>query len=184
MDQTGLLNKIFAAAQYIDWGRKGVATDGSEREGRIYFETGITEALSAFKKTQATANSQLLILTELSFLQQELEYCNEADTAAQSSLTQAIQSFDDALRCIETVKDSVLYRAVETAFPTSSKYRIKDFPRDAVHIACTAHWTRLQNILRAPGISMPEKAVLEQRAANMKTIQAAHLEKQTAALSG
>ena len=52
-----------------------------------------------------------------------------------------------------------------------------------MHCACSAHWTRLQNILRSPGINMKEKAVLEQRAANMKTAQARYLLKQEKALS-
>ena len=184
MDQAGLVDRIFSAVQHIDMGRKGFATAGGEREGRLNFEFGIASALSTFKEVQETIDSQTLVLAEKFYLQQELQYCNEADTITKSSLTQAIQSFDDTLRCLKTVEDSALYRAVETAFPTSPKHRIKGFPRDAVHLACAAHWTRLQNILRAPGISMPEKAVLEQRAANMKTIQAAHLEKQRAALGG
>jgi hypothetical protein len=69
------------------------------------------------------------------------------------------------------VEDPLAYRFVETAFPTSPKYRIQGYPRDAVHLACAAHWTRLQNVLRSPGINMAEKAVLQQRTANMKTIQ-------------
>jgi hypothetical protein len=141
----------------------------------------------------------------LTFLQQELQFCNEADTITRSSLKAAIQSFDDAgrvsahkilpigkrivatydaLRCLKTVENPLAYRSVETAFPTSPKYRIHDnsshlsFPRDAVHLACAAHWTRLQNVLRSPGINMTEKAVLRQRAANMKTIQKSYVEKQ------
>jgi hypothetical protein len=80
------------------------------------------------------------------------------------------------------VEDSFAYRSAEAAFPTSPKYRVQGFPRDAVHLACAAHWTRLQNVLRSPGINMLEKAVLQQRAANMKTIQGRYIELQKRAL--
>jgi len=97
-------------------------------------------------------------------------------------LTQAIQGFEDALRCLKTVQDKTLYQGVETSYPTAPKYRYYGFPRDAVHLACNAHRTRLQNSLKTPGINMIEKAVLTQRAANMLTIQAAYTEKQRTAL--
>jgi len=184
MDLTGLLSELTDYSNNIDMGRKGLSTDGEEHEGRINYEKGISGALALFQKAQASADPQIIILSELIFLQQEFQFCHKTDTITQSSLTQAIQSFDDALRCLKTVEQNELYQAVETAFPTDIKYRIKGFPRDAVHLACTAHWTRLHNILRAPGINITEKAVLEQRAANMKTIQAAYLEKQRVVLSG
>jgi hypothetical protein len=80
------------------------------------------------------------------------------------------------------VEDFLAYRSAETAFPTSPKYRVQGYPRDAVHLACAAHWTRLQNVLRSPGINMAEKAVLQQRAANMKTIQGSYVHMQEKAL--
>jgi hypothetical protein len=56
------------------------------------------------------------------------------------------------------------------------KKRVQGFPLDVFHQA------RLRNILRAPGIEMLEKALLKQRAANMKTAQSAYVEKQRKAL--
>ncbi len=81
------------------------------------------------------------------------------------------------------VFEAVAYRIAETAFPNDPKYRVMDFPRDAIHFACTSHWTRLQNIERSPGINMKEKAVLQQRAANMKKAQTRYMEKQQKALT-
>ena len=49
LDLNGLAHRIYQAAIYIDAGRKGFATRGKEQEGRISYEDGITEALSAFK---------------------------------------------------------------------------------------------------------------------------------------
>jgi hypothetical protein len=75
MALAGLLDKVFDAVVDINYGRKGLVTDGEEHEGPIY---------------------------------------------------------------------------AEATHPTASKCRIQGFPRDAVHLACAAHRTRLQNVLRSP----------------------------------
>ena len=184
MDPAGLLTNILLGATNIDKGRKNLATKGFEPSGRILYEDGISLVLSIFKKAQDSLDPQTMILVEKTFLQQDLQFCDEADTVTRSSLTQAIQSFNDALRCLKTVEDSTLYKAVETAFPTNTaKYRYKGLPRDAVHYACGAHRTRLQNSLRTPGINMIEKAVLNQRIANTNKIKIAYTTKQKKSLN-
>jgi hypothetical protein len=178
MDPAGLINKIFQSVVDIDFGRKGLATDSEEHNGRIHYENGIYTALLSFKEAQSSANPQLLILAELAFLQQELQFCHETDTDTKSSLTLAIRSFEDALRALEVVENTTMYQGAEKTWPTSSKYRIQGFPRDAFHVACVAHRTRIRNVLRAPGINIIEKAVLTQRIANMITAQNGYIEKQ------
>jgi hypothetical protein len=74
------------------------------------------------------------------------------------------------------------YEAVEQATPHSGKYRINGFPKDAFHIACIAHKTRLQNVLRSPGIDPIEKTLLKQRFANLSAGQGGYVEKQRKAL--
>jgi hypothetical protein len=182
MDLDGLLNRVFWAVAYIDSGRKGLAADGEEHNGRINYEKGIASSLSAFQEAQNCADPQTLVLAELTFLQQELQFCSNDDTDTLSSLTQAVQSFEDALRSLETVGDLAIYRGAEKTHPTSLRHRIQGYPKDAFHIACIAHRTRLGNVLRAPGINMIEKTVLRQRAVNMQTAQGSYLEKQRAAL--
>jgi hypothetical protein len=182
MDLTSFLSDLIFAANEIDIGRKGVAADGEEHAGRISYERGISDTLDAFLQAQSTADPHTLISAEYTFLQQELRFCNELDTDAKSSLTQAIQSFEDALRCLEAVEDASIYMGADKAYPRSSKYRIQGYPKDAFHLACIAHRTRLRNVLRAPGINMIEKAVLQQRAINMMTAQNSYLEKQERAL--
>jgi len=183
LDQAGLIDSIVLAATIIDKGRKYLATDGFEHAGRLFYEDGISTALDTFKNAQTAADSQTMILVELSFLRQDFQFCDESDTITCSSLTLAIQSFEDALRSLATVENSTFYKAAETTYPTASKYRYHGFPRDAIHLACAAHRTRLRNSLRTPGINMIEKAVLTQRAANMLTIQAIYVEKQKKALA-
>jgi hypothetical protein len=75
LDRIGLINSIYKATSNIDLGRKGVATRGKAEEGRISYEDGIAEAMTAFKEAQATADPQTMIVAEYTFLAQELEFC-------------------------------------------------------------------------------------------------------------
>jgi hypothetical protein len=166
----------------LDGGRKGFATDGKEHEGRLSYEDGISTAMASFREAHTTGDCETLILAEQAFLEQELHFCHINDAITRNSLIQAIQDFEDALRCLKTVEVKTLYQAAETTYSTT-KYRIRGFPRDIFHQACNAHHTRLSNSLRTPGINMTEKAVIQQRMANMKTAVSCYLEKQKVALS-
>jgi len=173
----GLVNKIADAVFSIDAGRKGFAIIGKEREGRVSYETGISDAMTAFQEAQAAADPQALILAEYTFLTQELQFCAETDENTLSSLTQALQSFDDAFLALKTVEEPC-YKAVETTTPHNRKYRVQGYPQDSFHIACIAHKTRIKNILRTPGLDPIEKALLKQRLANLPAAQEGYLEKQ------
>jgi hypothetical protein len=181
LDIPGLVNRIYNAVVQIDAGRKGFATRGKEQEGRISFEDGIAEAMSAFYEAQISANPHVAILAEYTFLSQELEFCEETDNDTLSSLTQAIKSFDDAFLALQAVEESG-YKTAEKTYPHSGKYRVSGFPKDAFHIACISHKTRLQNILRAPGIDPIEKALLKQRSVNLSTAQNSYIEMQKKSL--
>ena len=181
MDLTGLGRRIKNAVFNIDSGRKGFAIRGKEQEGRISYEDGISEAMKCFKEAQASLNPPATILAEYTFLTQELEFCDETDKFGRNSLTKAIERFDDAFLALQAVAKPE-YKIVENVFPHDKDYRYKNFPLDALHVACKSHRTRLQNILRAPGIDPIEKALLEQRLANMPTAQEGYAEMQKKAL--
>ena len=182
MDLTGLMFKISDASIAIDYGRKGFAIRGKAEEGRISYEKGITGALSAFKDAQSTFDPHTIILAEYTFLVQELQFCEKTDNDSLSSLTQAIQSFDDAFLALEAVEDTA-YKIVDKAFPhNNTKYRIKNFPKDSYHIAANAHRTRLRNMLRTPGVDPIEKSLLKQRYSNLATGQKGYIGKQEKAL--
>ena len=184
MVETGLLTRIANAAASIDSGRKGFATWGKEHEGRISYERGISVALSAFKEAQATADPQTIILAEYTFLTQELQFCDKSDKDSLGSLTQAIQSFDDAFLVLQIVDDSAIYQGAEKSHPHHKKYRVSGgFPKDSFHVACSSHKTRIQNILRSPGIDPIEKDLLKQRLVNLPTAQNGYIEKQKKALA-
>jgi hypothetical protein len=118
------------------------------------------------------------LVAEEAFVEQELKYCSDDDIYSRSSLTLALQSFEDAFLCFEAVENHIGYKAADKTWPHTTKYRVKNYPKDAFHLACISHRTRLQNVLRAPGINMIEKTVLEQRAANMTSAKKAYLGKQ------
>jgi len=183
LDPVGLVDRITAATYTIDFGRKGYAMIGNEREGRISYETGIAEALAAFKEAQTTTDPQTIILVEFTFLVQEQQLCDKSDTDTLNSLTQAIQSFDDAFLVLKTVENKTQYQGVENATPHNGKYRVKGCPKDSFHIACIAHKTRLQNILRTPGLDPIEKALLKQRLSNLPVAQEGYVDRQEKALT-
>ena len=178
MDQIGLINSIYEAAVGIDAGRKGFATRGKEQEGRIFYEDGVAKAISSFSKAQFTADPQIIILAEYTFITQELQLCNKTDKDTINSLTQAIQSFDDAFLILKIVEEKSLYHVADKAIPHHEKYRYKGFPKDSFHVACASHKTRIKNILRAPGIDPIEKELLQQRLVNLSTAQSGYVEKQ------
>ena len=178
---TGLVNSIYEAVAAIDFGRKGFATRGKAEEGRISYEIGIAKAMSAFEKAQATTDPQIIALAEYTFLSQELQFCEKTDKDSLSSLIQAIQSFDDAFLALQAVEESG-YKTVDKAFPHYGKYRVTGFPKDSFHIACISHRTRLQNVLRSPGIDPIEKALLKNRFVNLSAAQGGYIEKQKKAL--
>ena len=158
-------------------------TRGKEQEGRILYEDGISEAMTAFKEAQATADPQTIILSEYTFITQELEFCEKSDKDTFKSLTQAIQFFDDAFLVLKIVEDKTLYQVVENSYSHKSDCRFRGFPKDAFHVACGSHKTRLQNILRSPGIDTIEKALLKQRLDNLSAGQKKYLEMQGKALT-
>jgi hypothetical protein len=178
----GLIDSIYGAASAIDSGRKGFATRGKAEEGRISYETGIAVALSAFKEAQTVADPQALILAEYTFITQEFQLCDKSDKDTIDSLTKAIGSFDDAFLVLKIVEDKTLYKAVENSYPHYKKYRVGGYPKDSFHIACGSHKTRIQNILRTPGLDPIEKALLKQRFTNLSTAQGGYVEKQRKAL--
>lgn len=159
-----------------------LADDGREHQGRLSYESGISSAFAAFQEAKKIADCKILILAEETFLQQELHYCEIADTITRNSLTQAVQSFEDALRSLDVVGRPSAYQEAEKTHPTT-RNRKHGLPQDAFHQACNAHRTRLSNSLRTPGINMIEKAVIQQRMANMNTAVSCYIEKQQAALT-
>jgi hypothetical protein len=175
MDLTSFLVNLVDCAVHIDAGRKGLATTGEEPEGHTRFDQGISGALTAFKEAEADGNPQILVLADLDYLPQEVQICGENAKATRTSLTRAIHEFDDALLAFEAVQDS-RYVITEKTFQHSPKQRYQGFPKDSFHLACISHRTRIQNILKVPGMNPIERAVYEQRLSNMVTAQSSYIQ--------
>ena len=183
MAALGLATRVSQAVVNIDTGRKGFAIEGKERQGRISYEDGISEAMSVFQEIQLSVDPYSIILVESAFITQEFQLCDKSDKDSLSSLTNAIADFDDAFLALEIVGNKTAYQYAEKTYPHHEKHRVKGgFPKDSYHIACNSHKTRLQNILRAPGIDLIEKALLKQRLANLTTAQNSYIELQKKAL--
>lgn len=180
MDRIGLLSNITISADDIYQGKKWLDIDGQEHNGRVSNHRGLSLAMETFRQIQSLADDDLdlVILAEYTFIAQELQLCDPSDTLTISSLTNAIQSFDDAFAVLKAVTDVELYKGADMSYPHSAKYRIKNMPKDAFHIMCIAHRVRINNTLRYPGVSLIEKELLKQRLVNINAAQAAYLEKQ------
>jgi hypothetical protein len=159
LDRTGLLVRIADHAAAIDLGRELQNTEGQESDGRKHYHKGLYLAIEDFQEIQmlASTNLELLILTEYTFLIQELKFCFPHDTKTLNSLNQAVVDFDDAFRAIKIVKDRDKYQHIEFCTSHRPHYRYKGMPKDAFHVTCAGHKMRLDNILRSPGIHQMEK---------------------------
>jgi hypothetical protein len=106
LDRTGFLDKIVTSAKNIYDGRLGLDTDGGECEGRINYQGGIALALDVFRKiqTQAAEDLDMVILAEYTFLIQELQFCASQDIKAITSLSKAIQEFDEAFLALHVLQ--------------------------------------------------------------------------------
>jgi hypothetical protein len=168
----------------INLGRKGLAIEGATEEGRRFFSDGLLTALDIFKEVHDNMADDIetAIRVEHAYQTEERRYCNDAEPEVLASTTAALESFEDALRAFETVQDATIYQGVNKSYPRNRKYRYCGMPKDALHIACMANYTRINNTLRTPGINSIERQVFEQRQKNMKAMQSAYLAKQNTAL--
>jgi hypothetical protein len=182
MDKIGLLDSITQAMESIAEGRRGWETEGSTEAGRVSYRDGLAEAMAAFKQAAESADARILILVDHAYVTQERQFCDSQDAEAIGSMAAAVTGFDDALRVLPTVSDAMSYQAVETSYPHNTDYRYKGMPKDAFHIACKAHRARLTNTLRAPGLSMTEKALYKLRKANMSAAQGVYFAMQQTVL--
>jgi len=185
MDPIGLADKIVLSAKLLGMGRKGLTTDGQEHTGRLNYEQGIDGLSEAFKEALDSQNPRIIALSDLLYQMQELEFSRRAARESAASISQGIADFNDALRCLAVLEKENVYLDVEQTYPTSrSKFRYMGMPRDAFHIDCSGHLTRLRNALMTPGMNALEESLYKRRQINIVAAQKIYLGKQTAALGG
>ncbi|GHT56583.1 hypothetical protein FACS1894109_06010 [Spirochaetia bacterium] len=152
MDRNGLLVSIVQSVYNIDTGRKGLATAGATEDGFVSYSSGMANALAVFKEVsdlrsaaQAPKDLETLILVEHAYLTEELLHCRPEETQVTASMTAALASFDDALLALTAVQNIPGYQVADKTWPHDSAHRYNDMPKDAFHLACHAHRTRLSN---------------------------------------
>jgi hypothetical protein len=182
MEKTGSINKrITDNAVLLNRGRNLLHIEGKAEQGRIFFASGVSGAMQAFKEAPVFNEPKPIIQAEQFYLFQELEYTDKKDKLRLSSLNHAITSFDDALKALSTLESPREYKSVEKSYPNTDKYRVKGLPKDAFHIACSSHKTRLMNDLKG-ALSSSEKELIKQRITNLDTAKILYTEKQRLAL--
>lgn len=180
MDKAGLISDINTGVTAIYQGRQWLDTEGLEGEGRVSYKRGLALANEAFREVQKCAAGDLhtLLVAEYTFIGQELELCNPHDTRAITSLSKAIQEFNEAFLALEVLQNAEVYAALDKALSHHLEFRYKGMPKDAFHVACAGHKARIDNILKSPGINFTEKELLKQRYSNAVTAQSVYLAKQ------
>jgi hypothetical protein len=186
LDKAGSqLAKILDAENAIDRGRKLLDTAGLEGKGRIDYRYGLALALEVFQEVYSEVDKDIrqLMLVEIAFIRQELQLCSAAETDTKNSLQHSIDDFKDAINALDVVESGTPYQSVDKATSHRETCRVKGMPKDAFHMACSSHVTRLGNILRSPGINLAEKELLRQRKANIAVAQTIYLKKQQSVLA-
>jgi hypothetical protein len=182
MEKNGLLNRMAAAVFRISEGRRGLATPGRAENGRVNFENGHAIARQTFQEALASGDVELIMLAEYFFVGQELNESEGDEPEGRASAEAALQSFDDAFLALKAVGDPAAYRGVEMAFPHRSQWRYKGLPRDAFHVACIAHKTRLKNGLSRLGLPKLDRELTKARIAALGATQQVYCAKQQAIL--
>jgi hypothetical protein len=177
-----LKDRITNSVADIADGRRGLAVNGSAEAGLVSFQTGMNDAMAVFQEIAVSGDAKTMILIEHAFLTEEKRFCVPSNKAVLGSLTHAIDSFDDALRILPVVENAPSYQCVDMAFPRHGDYRVEGMPKDALHLACIAHRTRLNNTLKTPGLNPTELTIYQQRAMNMGVIKKVYIALQKTAL--
>jgi hypothetical protein len=128
LDLAGLIGKIQVGVTTIYQGRQWLDTEGLEGEGRVSYKRGLVLAIEAFREIQehVISDLDLLIIADYTFLGQELEFCDSADTNAITSLTKSIQEFDEAFCALDLLQNAETYKLLEKAFSHRPEFRYRE----------------------------------------------------------
>jgi len=185
LDRNGFLDNVTKSVTFIYQGRDGLDTEGHTEEGRVNYHKGLRLGIDTFREIRAltSENLELPVACEYAFLNQELQFCAPADDRVRTSLSKAVEDFDGAFLALDVLQNTEGYHYVDKAMPRRAEFRYKGMPKDAFHVACAGHRARVDNILKAPGINLLEKALLKERRTTMQMVQTAYLDKQRRALA-
>jgi hypothetical protein len=95
-----------------------------------------------------------------------------------------LEVIDDALNALKAVQNGDGYQWVDLAYPRHDKraWRFKDMPKDAFHVFCASHKSRLQNGLTRFGVSKIDRELITLRTDTINAIEEIYCKMQRQAL--
>ena len=177
MDQTGSLVELLAASSASDWRNKARVEKTHPFQN---YAKGLADTLNILKLANKSKNIGLLINAENALVELEKAVHSDKDPSVQSTLNAATVDLSVITKSIGVVRSAEYYQQVDTTI--HPKKKIHGVPTDGCHEALNGHVTRLSNRMSAVGISIPEKNVLRQRQANMRTAKELYIGLQAQAL--
>ena len=144
------------------------------------YSDGLAKTHAALKEVSKSENIDLLVKIEETLITLESSLYGDRDPSVRPSLNAAVVDFKDITKAIEVVKSPEAYQAAADTY--RAKKKLHGVVVDGCHEALNGHVTRLGNRMSAVGISIPEKNVLRQRQANMRTAKELYIGLQAQAL--
>ena len=176
MAKTGSINKL-RLLTVADWTSRQRVEQTPEF---IAYAKGLELTLFALKAINKANELDTIIRAEELLVEQEIELHSIQDPAILPSLKAAVADFVVIKSSVKTVKVPADYQKAATTY--HSKKKVHGVIADGCHEAMNSHITRLGNRMSAVGISIPEKSILRQRQANMRTVKELYIELQQKAL--
>jgi hypothetical protein len=169
MAKTGSINeRIFDSVAVITTGRDAWDTEGLEAMGRVTFRKGIAEATLAFKEACDSDSVKTIAQSELTFVSQELLFCDKGNKYVMDSLNASITDFKDVLNALKSLEKEDIYKHTDNFYSTRREGdRIGGLPNDVVHKAFKSQKARLQNSLKTSTVGSVERELVLQRIENL-----------------
>jgi hypothetical protein len=167
---------IFDAVVLIEEGRRLHFVEDTALQGLKRFKEGSALLTKAFLDAKATNDLETILKAEYDFLAAGIASGSPDETLAKGSAEAGLDVIDDALRAIKAVQSDDGYKWVDLAYPRHDKrtWRFKDMPRDAFHVFCASHTSRLQNGLKRYGVSAIDRALITLRVDTINAIEEAY----------
>ncbi len=177
MAQTGSLDNEFALFAIVNWNNRQTL-EASEQFQQ--YTTGLEKTLLALRNLGKSGDIDRIVSVEATFVAMEHRLHQKQDPSVLPSLKAAIEDFKVIHDDLKLVKVPEHYQIAAVSY--HSKKKLHGVVTDGCHEAFNSHITRLGNRMSAVGISVPEKNILRQRQANMRTAKELYIDLQRKAL--
>jgi hypothetical protein len=173
------------AVTLIEEGRRLHFVEDTAVQGLKRFKEGNYLLKKAFLDAKATNDLEVILNAEYDFLAAEIAMGDPDETLAKGSAEAGIEVIEDALNALKALALGNAYKAVDLAYPHHDKrsWRYKDMPKDAFHVFCASHKSRLQNGLKRYGVSTIDRDLITMRVDTISAIEEAYCAMQRQILS-